>query len=574
MNINSAKILPILCCLLVVLFLLPANVFSAKPAGPVLITDVSGSGWVVPSCGIYKKNNMVPIEAFPDIGWLFGHWAGDLTGSVNPTVIRMTSDKHVIAVFIPEGVVQEYTLTTGVIGEGYVSPAGGAYEAGTNIDVDAIPESGWTFDHWEGALSGNSNPATIIMNTNKHVTAVFSDGLTPPPPPDKEVVGYFIQWGVYRRDYHVKNIVTSGSADTLTVINYAFAGIGDDLECKILDPYADYNKRYDADESVDGEADTVEQPLKGNFNQLKKLKAMYPNIRVMISIGGWSDSDKFSDAALPKNREAFVRSCVDMFINGNFDSESGMVDGTVFDGIDIDWEYPGACGATCNYRKEDTENFTALLAEFRSQLDAIDLNLLLTVATPASEFYYSKMELDLIHQYLDWINLMAYDFHGSWEPNGPTNHHANLYPSTSDPSVPRLSADASVQAYVDAAGVPATKIHLGLPFYGRGWASVQDHNDGDGLYQHAGRIPRGTWEKGSEDYKVLKNKGYPGFWDYEAMAHWIYNGNTFWSYDNEISIGSKMEYINAQGLGGVMFWELSGDDPEGTLIHAIGAGLQ
>ena len=109
------------------------------------------------------------------------------------------------------------------------------------------------------------------MDKDKHITAVFSYG-TSPPPPDKEVIGYFIQWGVYRRDYHVKNIVTSGSADKLTVINYAFAGIGDDLKCEILDPYADYNKRYDADESVDGVADTVAQPLKGNFNQLKKLK--------------------------------------------------------------------------------------------------------------------------------------------------------------------------------------------------------------------------------------------------------------------------------------------------------------
>mgnify|MGYP002065579450 FL=1 len=83
----------------------------------------------------------------------------------------------------------------------------------------------------------------------------------------------------------------------------------------------------------------------------------------------------------------------------------------------------------------------------------------------------------------------------------------------------------------------------------------------------------GTWEKGSEDYKVLKNKGYPGFWDDETQAHWIYNGNTFWTYDNEVSIDSKMEYINVQNLGGVMFWELSGDDAEGTLIHAIENGL-
>ena len=96
----------------------------------------------------------------------------------------------------------------------------------------------------------------------------------------------------------------------------------------------------------------------------------------------------------------------------------------------------------------------------------------------------------------------------------------------------------------------------------------------NGLYQSAGRIPRGTWEKGSEDYKVLKNKGYPEFLDEETKAHWIYNGNTFWTYDNETSIAEKMGYITSRGLGGVMFWELTGDDPDGTLIHAIGSGLQ
>lgn len=555
---------------LIVVLLLPASL-SAKPAGVELTTEIIGSGSVVPSGGIYKKNNMVSIEAIADSGWLFDHWEGDLSGSVNPTTIRMTSDKYVIAVFVEQGVVPEYTLTTSVIGNGTVSPEGGTYPEGTVVPVQAYPEEDWQFSYWQGALTGTENPITLTMDSSKQITAVFTEQGSPPPLPDKEVVGYFIQWGVYRRDYHVKNIVTSGSADILTVINYAFAGIGDDLKCEILDPYADYNKRYDADESVDGVADTVTQPLKGSFNQLKKLKAMYPNIKVVISIGGWNDSDKFSDAALPENREAFVSSCIDMFINGNFDADNGVVDADVFDGIDIDWEYPGTCGATCNARPEDTENFTALLVEFRRQLDNINQDLLLTVATPASEYHYSFIELGEIYQYLDWINLMAYDFHGSWEPNGPTNHHANLYTSGYDPSTPVMSANIAVQGYIQA-GVPAEKINLGLPFYGRGWASVPDINDG--LYQSAGRIPRGTWEKGSEDYKVLKNKGYPGFWDEETQAHWIYNGNVFWTYDNETSIISKMDYIHSQDLSGVMFWELSGDDPDGTLIHAIATGLQ
>ena len=126
-------------------------------------------------------------------------------------------------------------------------------------------------------------------------------------------------------------------------------------------------------------------------------------------------------ATSPPESIAFISSCINMFINGNF--ALGVGDPTIFDGIDIDWEYPGRCGATCDFRPEDTQNFTALLAELRRQLDAIDPNLILTIAAPASQYYYSAIELNKIHQYLDWINLMTYDFHGSWEPNGPTNHH-------------------------------------------------------------------------------------------------------------------------------------------------------
>jgi chitinase len=474
-------------------------------------------------------------------------------------------------------------LTTGVVGSGSVEPASGIYRKNNIITITAIPDPEWVFDHWEGYLSGAENPTAIRFTSDVNVVAVFVESgpptPTPSPTPDpsptpnptgKEIIGYFIQWGVYRRDYHVKNIVTSGSADILTTINYAFAGIGDDLQCEILDAYADYEKRYDAAESVDGVADLVSQPLKGSFNQLKKLKAIYPHIRVVISVGGWSDSAKFSDAALPENRTAFVSSCIDLFIRGNFDPANGVVDPGVFDGIDIDWEYPGACGATCNHRSEDTENFTALLAEFRTQLDAIDPNLLLTIAAPASEHHYSKIELEQVHQYLDWINLMTYDFHGGWEPQGPTNHHANLHASPADPSQPPMSATTAVQGYL-AGGVPADKLTLGLPFYGHGWTRVP--NVDDGLYQPAGGLPRGTWQKGIEDFEVLEAKGYPGFWDPLAQAHWIYNGKTFWSYDNADSVAAKMDYINGQELRGVMFWELSGDDPGGTLVSAIGNGL-
>ncbi|HEX7976562.1 MAG TPA: glycoside hydrolase family 18 protein, partial [Anaerolineales bacterium] len=323
----------------------------------------------------------------------------------------------------------------------------------------------------------------------------------------KQIVGYFIEWGVYGRNYLVKDIVATGSADKLTVINYAFGNVAPDANgqvvCKLGDEWADYQKPWTADQSVDGQAVTWPNPILGNFQQLKQLKSLYPNIRVVISLGGWTWSKYFSDAALtPESRQAFVQSCVDLFVKGNLpDPGWGGMGGPgsgagVFDGIDVDWEYPAAPGNDGNiYRPEDTQNFTALLAEFRSQLDAVKPGLLLTIAAPAGESKYSKIELNKIHPYLDWINIMAYDFHGTWEST--TNFQANLYPSANDPSVPVISVAGVAEAYLNA-GVPSQKIVIGAPFYGRGWTGVPDTSFG--LYQLASGPAPATWEAGVEDY--------------------------------------------------------------------------
>jgi chitinase len=258
-----------------------------------------------------------------------------------------------------------------------------------------------------------------------------------------------------------------------------------------------------------------------------------------------------------------------MFIKGQF--AAGIVDEGVFDGIDIDWEYPGACGATCNWRTDDTANFTALLQEFRNQLDAARPNRrpLLTVGMPAAKSLHDKIDLPGVASSVDWMNVMTYDFHGSWEPSGPTNHHANLYKGPGDPSEIKFSADGTVSEYFSG-GVLASKIALGVPFYGRGWARVPGGNT-NGLYQSAGSIPRGTYERGIEDYKTLKSKGYPEFWDGVAWASWLYNGSVFWTFDSPGAVKEKIHYVCKNQLKGVMFWELSGDD--GTLVKAIAGYL-
>ena len=399
------------------------------------------------------------------------------------------------------------------------------------------------------------------------------------------VVGYFVQWGIYGRGYRVKHIETSGSAAKLTHINYAFGNVRNN-RCEVgvtqpADPntgaggdaFADYTKAFSAAESVSGAADTWDQPLRGNWNQLRQLKARHPGLKVLISLGGWTWSRGFSDAARPENRQAFVASCIDAYIRGNLPVTDGAggagAAAGVFDGIDIDWEYPVACGLACG-RPEDNANFTALLAEFRRQLDAVRPGLLLTVAVGAGIDKIRVTDPGRYHQYLDFINVMTYDFHGAWDPR--TNHHSALFASPNDPSTGDqafYNSDDAIQAFLDR-GVPASKLHLGIGFYGRGWTGVA--SAGNGLNQ-AGSAAPGTYESGIEDFKVLKNRAGTIRTDAAARATWKYDGNTFWSYDTPEMVNEKMQYVKARGLGGAFFWEFSGDDASGTLVDAISDGL-
>ena len=217
---------------------------------------------------------------------------------------------------------------------------------------------------------------------------------------ESRVVGYFLEWGIYGRGYRVKDVATSGSAAKLTAINYAFGNVAPDgagsVACKLGDEWADYQVPWTAEQSVTGTEITWPRRILGNFQQLQALKERYPNVKVLISLGGWTWSRYFSDAALTQqSRERFVASCVDLFIKGNLpDPGWGGMGGPgaaagVFDGIDLDWEWPGSEGNIGNViRPEDKHNFTLLVAEFRRQLDAYGAaagrSYLLTAFLPAA----------------------------------------------------------------------------------------------------------------------------------------------------------------------------------------------
>ncbi|MFF2435561.1 glycoside hydrolase family 18 protein [Streptomyces sp. NPDC058107] len=363
-----------------------------------------------------------------------------------------------------------------------------------------------------------------------------------------KVVGYFTDWGVYQRNYHVKNIETSGSADKLTHINYAFGNVTGG-KCAVGDSYADYEKAYTADQSVDGVADTWDQPLRGSFNQLRKLKKLHPNLKVIWSFGGWTWSGGFGEAA--KNPAAFAQSCYDLVEDPRW--------ADVFDGIDIDWEYPNACGLTCDTSGRDA--YGNVLAALRAKFGTGNLVTSAITADGSDGGKLEAVDYGGAAQYVDWYNPMTYDFFGAWDAQGPTAPHS---PLTSYTGIPKegYTSDAAVTK-LKALGVPASKLLLGIGFYGRGWTGVTQ----DGPGGTATGAATGTYEAGIEDYKVLKGSC-PATGTVAGTAY-AHCGTSWWSYDTPATIGTKMDYKNQQGLGGTFFWELSGDTADGELIKAI-----
>jgi chitinase len=402
---------------------------------------------------------------------------------------------------------------------------------------------------WEskGACGGGGEPTQTAGPTETPTEEPTGN----PGQGGKINAAYFTEWGVYGRNYHVKNIVSSGSAEDLTHINYAFGNVKNG-QCTLDDSYAAIDKAYTADQSVDGKADTWDQPLRGNFNQLLKLKQMYPDIKVVWSFGGWTYSGGFGQAA--QNPAAFAESCYNLLHDARWNG--------LFDGIDIDWEYPNACGLTCD--TSGTQAFTNLMSALRSKFG----NELVTAAITADGTSGGKIDLGgygTAAQYVDYYQVMTYDYFGAWDKDGPTAPHSPLNSFSGQPIAGFDGATAI--AKLKSLGVPSSKLLLGFGYYGRGWAGVTQATPGGSA---TGAAP-GTYEAGIEDYKVLVNKC-PATGTVGGTAYAYCNGE-WWSYDTPATIATKTAWANAQGLGGAFAWELSGDTSNGALVNAIAAGL-
>ncbi|KAI5793879.1 glycoside hydrolase superfamily [Peziza echinospora] len=375
-----------------------------------------------------------------------------------------------------------------------------------------------------------------------------------------KAIAYFAQWAIYARKHFVQDV----PADQLTHILYSFADIKANTgEVFLTDTYADTDQRFPTDSWNENGTNVY-----GNIKQLYLLKKKNRKLKTLLSIGGWTYSAHFPTAlSTPEGRSTFASTAVTLL------KDLG------FDGLDVDWEYPDNAAQAMD--------FVLLLKECRRQLDLYyaeafssdskitDLDdesnnnvtvimeegtasrPLLTIAAPCGAQHYSKLLIAEMDAYLDFWNLMAYDFSGAWDST--SGHQSNLYKSTTNPtSTPFSTADA-VDYYISH-GVTPSKIILGMPLYGRSFVDT----DGPGTkYATTGA---GSWENGIWDYSVLPQSNAELFYDEESGATWSYDNRTrtMMSFDTAEMQKVKAGYVLEKGLGGAMWWESSSDKKIGS----------
>lgn len=426
----------------------------------------------------------------------------------------------------------------------------------------------------------------------------------------KLLVSYFQNFHVYSGIF-VRRLADNGAAAKLDFLIHAFVDIRADQNgaphCAAFDEFADYQFFFDQTRSVDGSVDSFAPgALRGQVNQLRELKKKFPNLKVLASIGGFTAGTRGFEAAAatPASRKAFVADCINSYIKGNFTNTTGLapifdtgffeqplisppitpVPG-IFDGFDIDWEFPTA--------PQDRANFVALLHEFREQLDALGSGHFLSVALPAGEQNFSLIDLPGAAHQADFVNLLTFDY------NGPFNNHTGFVAplvQTQFDSNPKFNVTFTVDSYL-AAGVPARKLLVGIPFYSYGWAitggsapgqngqfvaAVNPNNPSSGNPpNYAGTVaiqvdPALAGVSATETHTFIELNVFPFsqiFHEPLAQTPYTFDGLNFWTYDDRRSIAVKMDFVRKKHLGGAFIFEEPDELPDGSLFNSVFNGL-
>ena len=399
----------------------------------------------------------------------------------------------------------------------------------------------------------------------------------------KVVGSYFVEWGVYGRKFPVDKI----PAQNLTHILYGFTpicggdGINDslkeidgsfqalqracsgreDFKVAIHDPWA-------AIQMPQAGVSDYSDPYKGNFGQLMALKQAHPDLKILPSVGGWTLSDPFFFFGDKTKRDTFVASVKEFLQTWKF-----------FDGVDIDWEFPGGSGANPNLgNANDGETYVTLMRELRVMLDELSAETgrtyELTSAISAGDDKIAKVDYQAAQQYMDYIFLMSYDFNGGWT-NTELGHQTNLYEASWDPDT-RYTTDKGVKALLTQ-GVTPGKIVVGAAMYGRGWTGVNGYTGNNPFTGTATGKVKGTWEDGVVDYRQIVNEYMGSGWTYSydetAEAASVFKASTgdLITFDDARSVKAKGQYVLANQLGGLFAWEIDADN--GDILNAMHEGL-
>ncbi|MGG7177727.1 glycosyl hydrolase family 18 protein [Clostridium paraputrificum] len=382
---------------------------------------------------------------------------------------------------------------------------------------------------------------------------------------NKNIIMYFPNWGVYSSE-HQNMSVADIPWDKITVINHAFFTVSSSFKLESTDKDADFEKSFPHSEGWD------QNQLRGHMGEYKYYKDKYPNVKVLLSVGGWTRGENFHDMAKTKeNRQTFINSIIEFLNKYPF-----------IDGIDLDWEYPGEnrekdpnddYDRGCPGGPEDKENFILLLKEIRDGYNKNDMqDKSLTIANTSNYEKLKLQEPDKYIKYLDYINVMTYDFHGSWE--NTTNHHSAIYKNNEDPTdydKYTYSAEDSMKMYVKEYGIPSEKLNVGSPFYSRGWSVVDDSTGKDGLFSTAKKGYKGSWDgpqnPGGQipwfQLKNMENKdGWKKYFDNKSKVPYLYNKElkAMLTYEDEDSLKERCDFVLKNEYGGMIIWEISGDD--------------
>ena len=578
-SVYKRKVLALFLAAVFILAIFPHNALAADTAQCRIVNCVTGVNVRTGPGASYSKLGVAPKNAVYNILGKSGSWYKinyqGLAGYVSSTYVSLVAAASTTSATNQIGKIVNCTSGVNVRsgpGSGYtklgIAPKGASYpilgKSGSYYIILFNGTNGYVYASY---VSVTSTPPTtpasapaptsepiVMPSSTPALTPASAPVLTPTPIPSlspvpssmpstttipsssaasrKIIAGYYASWAAYSG--YTPNRIPAG----VTHIIYAFANIGPDLKMKMGDSTIDPS----------------------NFDKLRQLKSQRPNLATLISIGGWTWSDKFSDVAMTdESRTAFANSVV------TFITQHG------FDGVDIDWEYPVSGGLPNTItRAEDKPNFTLLMAKLREKLDARGAldgrRYLLSFAGASGTFYTKNTELAKVADYVDFATVMTYDMHGPWD--NLTDLNAPLYtPSENSPQY-KWSCNAAVKLWANE-GFPKSKMLMGIPFYGVFYNGVSDA--GRGLYQAFASGSSISYDKIKSSY--LSNPAYTQYEHLDAQVPWLFSGSTFISYDDPQSISAKVRYIKDTELAGAAIWELS-QNVDGTLFSSINEAIQ